>query len=576
MNKSSHFKNLAKLVSKQADPGEQLCLEDCRPRCGCGPEPGACAAALESTEHGPQEHKGNGRPEEGFDNLGYESEACGGWKLNLGQPLPAEESVVTIRVEGMTCQSCVRSIEEQMGSLRGVLGIQVFLSEKQAFLRFIASEVTPEDLVKNIEDIGFEASLLDCKPEFSPTEVTLGVEGMHCGSCVKNITEILSGMPGINSVLVSLEKESVDLSFDPSLLTLETVKAFLEEIPPGNFRVSIPGWTSVSIPPQCVAIGIEGMTCSSCVQAIESVVSQRAGVLSIEVHLQDKKGIVLFNSSVTSAEELRSAIEDMGFEARLNEGSGVFEDPSDGQMTTEKPKSRSSVVRLCKHNRRASEGTEPRKCFIHVTGMTCASCVSNIERNLLNHDGITSVLVSLMAGKVEVKYDPGILNPSRVVTGMTCASCVHNIESKLLRTKGILEASVALATNKAHVKFDSDLVGSRDIVRIIESLGFGVSLIKHEGLNNTLDHLEEIRQQVSWKHSFLFSLIFGIPVMGLMIYMMVMDSQHKEHGGSMPVEQNILPGLSIINLAFFLLCTPVQAWVYVDALLLYICLSHRA
>lgn len=61
-----------------------------------------------------------------------------------------------------------------------------------------------------------------------------------------------------------------------------------------------------------------------------------------------------------------------------------------------------------------------------------------------------------------------------------------------------------------------------------------------------------------WKHSFLFSLVFGIPVMGLMIYMMVMDSQHKEHGGSMPADQNILPGLSIMNLAFFLLCTPVQ------------------
>ncbi len=54
------------------------------------------------------------------------------------------------------------------------------------------------------------------------------------------------------------------------------------------------------------------------------------------------------------------------------------------------------------------------------------------------------------------------------VTGMTCASCVHNIESKLLRTKGILEASVALVTNKAHLKFDPDLIGSRDIVRIIE------------------------------------------------------------------------------------------------------------
>lgn len=61
-----------------------------------------------------------------------------------------------------------------------------------------------------------------------------------------------------------------------------------------------------------------------------------------------------------------------------------------------------------------------------------------------------------------------------------------------------------------------------------------------------------------WRNSFLLSLVFGLPVMGLMIYMMVMDSQHQEDSGSMPEEQNIVPGLSILNLAFFLLCTPVQ------------------
>lgn len=56
-----------------------------------------------------------------------------------------------------------------------------------------------------------------------------------------------------------------------------------------------------------------------------------------------------------------------------------------------------------------------------------------------------------------------------------------------------------------------------------------------------------------WRNSFLLSLVFGLPVMALMIYMMVMDSQHQEHQ-----EQNLLPGLSVLNLAFFLLCTPVQ------------------
>uniref|UniRef100_A0A672P2Y5 Copper-transporting ATPase 2 n=1 Tax=Sinocyclocheilus grahami TaxID=75366 RepID=A0A672P2Y5_SINGR len=514
--------------------------------------------------------KENGSPHESrtpekhaFDNLAYEPEGHNGLKHSLDHKLVVKESEVKIRVQGMTCQSCVRSIEEQIGSLEGVVGVQVSLSDKEASLRFNPGTVTPEVLRKHIEDMGFDSSLMALPSQLQPSvtdwsDVTLGVEGMHCRSCVKNITETLSGVVGVNSVSVSLEKGTVDFRFDPSLLTLETVIGLLEEIPPGNFRVSIPGWNSrlnsASIPPQTVTIRIEGMTCSSCVQAIEGMVSQRAGVYAIKVCLQEKKGIVTFDSSMTCPEELRSAIEDMGFEAL---------------------ETNTLYMYLLKDR-------ETRKCFVHVTGMTCASCVTNIEKNLLKHKGIKSVLVALMAGKAEVKYDPGLLDPPQIiqlvsrlgfgasvmeestvqdgvldlsVTGMTCASCVHNIESKLLRTKGILEASVALATNKAHVKFDSDLVGSRDIVRIIEGLGFGVFLIKNEGLNNTLDHQEEIRQ---WKHSFLFSLVFGIPVMGLMIYMMVMDSQHKEHGGSMPVDQNILPGLSIINLAFFLLCTPVQ------------------
>lgn len=77
-------------------------------------------------------------------------------------------------------------------------------------------------------------------------------------------------------------------------------------------------------------------------------------------------------------------------------------------------------------------------------------------------------------------------------------------------------------------------------------------------VEKTAHHLPRDSCLSRWKNSFLLSLVFGLPAMGLMIYMMVMDSQHQEHGGSMPQEQNLLPGLSLLNLAFFLLCTPVQ------------------
>lgn len=68
------------------------------------------------------------------------------------------------------------------------------------------------------------------------------------------------------------------------------------------------------------------------------------------------------------------------------------------------------------------------------------------------------------------------------------------------------------------------------------------------------------------------SLIFCIPVMAMMIYMMVVDSQlsdaHRHLNmsseemeaihSSMFLEHQLLPGLSVMNFLSFLLCVPVQ------------------
>ncbi|CAI9590586.1 unnamed protein product [Staurois parvus] len=259
------------------------------------------------------------------------------------------------------------------------------------------------------------------------------------------------------------------------------------------------------------------------------------------------------------------------------------------------------------------ESSTISKCFIQVSGMTCASCVANIERNLRREDGIHSVLVALMAGKAEVRYNPVLIQPSAiaehiqelgfealvlencdegdgvlelVVRGMTCASCVHKIESCLMKTKGVLYSSVALATNKAHIKYDPETIGPRDLMTIINALGFTTSLVKKDRSASHLDHRMEIQR---WKRSFLISLIFCIPVMGLMIYMMFMDSHQMmphHHNVSMDdittyhptmvLEYQILPGLSIMNLLSLLLCIPVQflgGWYfYIQA---YKALKHR-
>uniref|UniRef100_A0A8C5FHL6 P-type Cu(+) transporter n=1 Tax=Gadus morhua TaxID=8049 RepID=A0A8C5FHL6_GADMO len=442
-------------------------------------------------------------------------------------------------------------------------------------------------------------------PEVLRGEVTrtvwIGVEGMTCGTCVRSLEERVGAVAGVSGVRASLEDGAAVIAYRPWEVAADALRDVIGEMGftatfgAGERPAVLPalGAQALGAPvlgaPATVCIWVAGMTCESCVRAIEGRVAQAPGVRSVAVLLEEGKATVTFDPSVTQPPRLGAAIEDMGFRAFLEEPLtqkplAKSSDPSKGSPTRGSMARGSSTGSQRPPNSRLGDLTDAlkiEKCFIGVTGMTCTSCVANIERNLLKQRGIVSVLVALMAGKAEVKYHTDLLDAIAVmqlieelgfgaslleddavpqgklaltVTGMTCASCVHSIESRLTSTRGVLAASVALATNKANIQFDPEVIGARDIIRTIEQMGFGAMLLKASH-QNYIDHSKEIHQ---WKSSFLLSLLFGMPVMGLMIYMMVMDSQHGEHGGAMPEEQNVLPGLSILNLAFFLLCTPVQ------------------
>ncbi len=68
---------------------------------------------------------------------------------------------------------------------------------------------------------------------------------------------------------------------------------------------------------QDAVIFIEGMTCMSCVRNIEGNISVKQGVKFIRVSLEKKLGYVKFDPQGTSAQAIRSTIDDMGFTASL-------------------------------------------------------------------------------------------------------------------------------------------------------------------------------------------------------------------------------------------------------------------
>ena len=46
--------------------------------------------------------------------------------------------------------------------------------------------------------------------------VELKVEGMDCQGCVKSVTRMLSGVPGVEKVAVSLEQGRASVTYDPA------------------------------------------------------------------------------------------------------------------------------------------------------------------------------------------------------------------------------------------------------------------------------------------------------------------------------------------------------------------------
>lgn len=548
----------------------------------------------------------------------------------------AGEVMLKMKVEGMTCHSCTSTIEGKVGKLQGVQRIKVSLDNQEATIVFQPHLITAEEIKKQIEAVGFPAFIkkqpkylklgaIDVErlkntpvkssegsqqksPSYPSDSTTMfTIEGMHCKSCVSNIESALSTLQYVSSIVVSLENRSAIVKYNASLVTPEMLRKAIEAISPGQYRVSIasevestassPSSSSLQKMPlnivsqpltQEAVININGMTCNSCVQSIEGVISKKPGVKSIHVSLANSTGTIEFDPLLTSPETLREAIEDMGFDAALP-------DMKEPLVVIAQPSLETPLLPSSNELENVMTSVQ-NKCYIQVSGMTCASCVANIERNLRREEGIYSVLVALMAGKAEVRYNPAVIQPrviaefirelgfgamvmenagegngilELVVRGMTCASCVHKIESTLTKHKGIFYCSVALATNKAHIKYDPEIIGPRDIIHTIGSLGFEASLVKKDRSANHLDHKREIKQ---WRGSFLVSLFFCIPVMGLMVYMMVMDHHlatlhHNQNmsneeminmHSAMFLERQILPGLSIMNLLSLLLCLPVQ------------------
>jgi Cu+-exporting ATPase len=121
-----------------------------------------------------------------------------------------------------------------------------------------------------------------------------------------------------------------------------------------------------------IELGVQGMTCASCVGRVERGLGKVEGVERAAVNLATERATVTYDPALTTPQALIAKVKDVGYE------------PLVGQID------------------------------LSVQGMTCANCVGRVERALNKVDGVLSASVNLATERASVTYVPSSVSPGQL------------------------------------------------------------------------------------------------------------------------------------------------------------------
>jgi P-type Cu+ transporter len=399
------------------------------------------------------------------------------------------------QVEGMTCNSCVQTIEAVLGSEDSIESVHVSLDDEEA--RVVSSSLSADEIKSMIDDLGFTATpLLNAIAASSSVSVEhkFQVEGMTCNSCVQTIEAVLGSEDSIESVHVSLDDEEARVM--SSSLSADEIKSMIDDLgftatPKASTRTKkkaiakrdeeVRVEMSSGRRIDRVMVEIDGMTCSSCAASITAAVGAKAGIDDVAVNLALNRGEVRFDASLWTADEVAAAIEDAGFGARVLSCETVTggDDGDDDAVRSE-------------------------RVVLEIDGMTCASCINMIEAVLGAKDGVESVAVNLV-------------------------------------------------TERATAVYDARVVGIRQLLAAIDELGFSASLYNEAAAAASNGQTPLDREKAQLRRLLYLSLVFTVP-----IFLISMVLEHVPAVRDSVLDVRLMSGLSVGDFLLWLLATPVQ------------------
>ncbi len=135
----------------------------------------------------------------------------------------------------------------------------------------------------------------------------LKVSGMHCATCAVTIEKALKTLDGVADAKVNFAGDKATVEYDAGSVNLSDLERAIENAGYGTINDQ-------------VTIKVGGMTCATCVQTVEKALRKIEGVVNATVNLGSERAYVVYNPALTGVAEMRSAIEDAGYQYLGMEG----------------------------------------------------------------------------------------------------------------------------------------------------------------------------------------------------------------------------------------------------------------
>ncbi|KAK6164163.1 hypothetical protein DH2020_001027 [Rehmannia glutinosa] len=222
----------------------------------------------------------------------------------LNQKLNKKTRTLVFKVLGITCSSCVASIEAAVGRLDGVQSVMVSVLQGQAVVKYVPEVITAKLIKETVEDTGFEVAEF---PEQDIAMCRLRIKGMACTSCSESVERALLMVDGVKKAVVGLALGEAKIHFDPNVTNTDRIIEAVEE--DAGFGADL---ISTGNGLNKVYLKLEGINSPDDFTIIQGALESLEGVNHVEIDLDEHKATISYEPNIVGPRSLIQCIKEAG------------------------------------------------------------------------------------------------------------------------------------------------------------------------------------------------------------------------------------------------------------------------